>query len=361
MNFPSLFVAAVFSLCGASVLSAQAPNSAAPIDPAVQANVSRSLARSLSEKTGRVVFKSGYFPDGSNPSTFIGVDEASGDRIIKAAGELEIESDRLNLKMEDLLFNTTSGQLVAKTDVEVDTEGIEAWSDELIYATESKGITLSYLPNAYAANTARVAKPAVLLDSPDKKMTFNRMDQFQVVPDAAGRTIYVNGSQLIEITMDEKAASAADAGSISKLGNSLKITVSSRDGQAASTTAQLLETGGVSSLRMLGSIRLLSDEFNIRADEMIYNAQNNTFEAIGNVYITQESFEADCGQMVYDLLTGKIRLSSNPYVVYLDEKDKVELKNFDVIVIEPSGGKVPNVIPEGGRGETIMNDRAGNS
>ncbi|MGF1572573.1 MAG: hypothetical protein ACFCU1_05825 [Sumerlaeia bacterium] len=321
-----------------------------------QATVHRSLAASLSAETGRVMFKTDFFADGRNPSTFIGVDEQTQDRLIRSTGELEIQSDRLNLKMEDLLFNTTTGQLIAKQDVEVETQGIEAWSDELVYATETQAITLTYLPNSFSTNSIRANKPAVLLDSPEKRMTFNRMDQFQVVPESVGKTIYVNGRDLIEITMDEKSAAEASS-SISRLGTSLNITVSSREGQAASTTAQMLESGDVSNLRMVGSIRLLSNEFNIRADEMIYNAQNNTFEAIGNVYITQETFEADCGQMVYDLLTGKIRLSSNPYVMYLNEMDKVEMMDYDVIDIEPSSGNIPNVVHDS-RGTTLITSRA---
>lgn len=321
-----------------------------------QAALTKSLTSALSDKTGRVVFSTDNFSDGSSPTTFIGSDEGSEDLWFKSKGELTIESDRLNLSMEDLLFNTTTGKLDAKVDVRVETEGIEAWSDELSYETTTKGITLIYLDGAFTPGNTRNQKPGVFLDSPDKLLTFDKMGLFQVVPDETGRTITVNGKNEIIITMKEKAPDSTTS-SISKLGSSLNITVSARDGQPASAVVKMLETGEVSTLHMIGSIRLLSTEFNIRADEMIYNAETNTFEAIGNVYVVQGAVKADCGQMVYDLLTGKIRLSSNPFVSYIKEMDKIELMDYDVINIEPSQGSVPNIVPEG-RGKNIMTSRS---
>jgi hypothetical protein len=338
-----------------SLLSVSAP--AQQPDLETQLAAQRSLVSNLSPTSGRVVFDTKAFPDGRDPDIFIGTDPQSGEQVIDAEGSLAIESDRLNLSMQDLLFNTQTGALSAKTLVEMTSDGITAWSDELTFGTKDESMSLLYGQEAYTNNAPRTLRPGVLFDSPGKVVTFDKMELFQVKPDGVGKMIIAEGAKEVLITMKDKPDATA-AVKTNQLGAEINITVTSREGQKAFSQANTSEAGEMRSLRLLGSVRLLSERFNIRADEMYFDAAANRFEAIGNVYILEDSFQADCGQMVYDLETGRIRLSSKPFVSYKSGIDQIELTDYELITITPTTGKVPDVNPEGKNGRAIIQDRS---
>src|SRR5690606_4150947 len=97
--------------------------------------------------------------------------------------------------------------------------------------------------------------------------------------------------------------------------------------------AEILPSGELGLFRGEGSVRLQTEEIDLRSDELIYNAIAQSLEATTNVFFKKETLEADCGRLDYDLEAGRIVLTVDPDVRQFDVDKVIRIWDNDWFII----------------------------
>jgi len=277
--------------------------------------------RGLSEALGgRIRLKTDMLADGTEPKVEI-TTNSEGDSAIIASGELHLISDKLDLQSEYLHYSKNSGLLNAEHDVILNTEGVYAESGSLVYNLANQGLKLE-------------KNPFVKQESGGNRILFSKMETFTVEPKGTNQLIELIG-KIVEMKIEPlengDGATEAPAGGLSAFGNNIKITARERGDQIANIKSVILADGTTEKIEMFGSVVLLSDEFNIRGNELIYDPVNQLFTAKGEVFLKQEQLTVDCGMMVYNLGSKKVRFSDNPDVMFKEGPDTTHLSDYEAV------------------------------
>ncbi len=295
-----------------------------------------SFLRELAGAGGQVSLITAPHPDGTEEGFTIGTDPQSGEQIFKADGSITLETPELFLQCLHLEFLGAESRLSAEKNITLRTEGIEATSQQMKYDMESGGVVLT-------------GSPHVVQNSPENIVTFDGMDEFEVAQaDEGKRAVQLRGSTPITVDMKPVNTTPENAeengtGVFGGMGKTMNIVTSPRGNVRPQVNSTMAASGDLEIFHSVGSVVLKSSKFNIRADEIIFRNAAQTFEALGNVFLRQDSIEADCGRMLYDLKTGKVTLSIKPDVRRFEEGGMTKFIKYETLVITPQKGTSPDV------------------
>jgi hypothetical protein len=122
------------------------------------------------------------------------------------------------------------------------------------------------------------------------------------------------------------------------LGDEIDIRVAPRGEREPIVDAEILPSGELGMFRGEGSVRLSTEQIDLRSDELLYNAVSQRLEATTNVFFKKEALEADAGRLDYDFEAGRIVLTVNPDVRQFDEEKVVRIWDNDWFIINLRDG-----------------------
>jgi lipopolysaccharide export system protein LptA len=258
-------------------------------------------------------------------------------------GLIVMESPKLNLKCEKMVYDGASGILTAKGNVQIAQEGIDATCADLNYDTATGEIRLQ-------------GTPVVKQKTEKNTATFDGMDTFVIKKLENGSSeIQMAGGNDILCAMEPleapvaadgttptptatpaegAAAAPADTG-FAGLGNNVKINTKAKDDQnPPSVFVNTTTEGAFEMLRAYGLVELESDTMNLRAESLEYDGVKDMVEALYNVYIKQQEVEANCGRMEYEVAKEKIVLTVNPEVRQTKPDGVLNITQMDSFVMQ---------------------------
>lgn len=299
---------------------------------------------------GEVFFSTGRLADGTAGSFSIRRDRETGEQVFEARGRLRLETPQFNLQSDALNFREAQRRLAATGSVMVRTPDFEATARDLSYNIANGEITLT-------------GEPRVVQETRENRAEFTGMEMFIARPtEDSRRLVELTGTR--EIVIDFRPAgenAGAPAGGnaqspagLEQLGESLNIRVSPRPDQHPRVRTILSPENDMEVFSASGSIVLKSTRFDLRSDELTYNAPTQRFEAVGNVYVKQEQMQADCGRLNYDLASGRVTLTINPEVLVFREDGISRTTGCDVVTVQPREGGYPEVATLGDRCRNIL-------
>jgi lipopolysaccharide export system protein LptA len=327
-----LLVFALLALGGPSRAGAQ-PSGAG--DPAAQS----SFLGQLAGTGGSVSFRTGRFPNGEPGWFHLGTDEAAGRQVFEARGRIELITPDLNLRCRHLSFLMDTGVLLAREEVDLKTSEIEATCQAFDYDRERGTLHMS-------------GTPKVLQRAGTSTTSFDGMEVFALErTEAEEQVVRLTGPRPITILLsgaetaegEEPSDEAEPASGLAKLGSNLRIEVSPRGETDPRVRSTIDPEGELSEFTAAGSILMVSEDFQIRCDEMTYVAAEQRFVASGDVYFKQQSVEADSGHLVYELDTGRVTLTVNPDIRRFEPGGVTHITEYDIFIIEPRADGQPDL------------------
>lgn len=262
-----------------------------------------------------------------------------------AVGKLRLETSDFLLLCEDLAYRPEQDQLVARRNVRIEREDVQATAAEMHYRVDTGRIRLA-------------GNPDVIQVANGNRTHFRGMDTFLLDQPGDGGDAQVEllggGPLHVDLSsVDEAAGGETFAG----LGRNVRIVAAANDDQPPTIKADLGGEGGVRFFRATGSVTLNSDMVNLRADELIYRGEDGIVEAVGHVYVKRDNIEADCGRMVYEVETGKITLTIDPDVRQADASSVTRIWDIDYFIIyQREDGGADIEYGEAGQSEIIYLD-----
>lgn len=300
-------------------------------DPAAQSSFLGQLAGG-----GSVSFRTGRFPNGEPGWFHLGTDEAAGRQVFEARGQVELITADLNLRCRHLSFLMDTGVLLAREEVDVKTSEIEATCQAFDYDRERGTLHLS-------------GTPKVLQRAGTSTTSFDGMEVFALErTETEEQIVRLTGPRPIVILLAgaepaEGEEPAEEASGLAKLGSNLRIEASPRGETEPRVRSTIDPEGELSEFTAAGSIVMVSEDFQIRCDEMTYVAAEQRFVASGDVYFKQESVEADSGHLVYELDSGRVTLTVNPDIRRYEPGGVTHITDYDVFIIEPRADGQPDL------------------
>ncbi len=256
---------------------------------------------------------------------------------LEAAGELVLTTPQFKLSCENLTFDGATEKMVAWGDVSIEQEGVRATGNRLTYDSATRRIVIS-------------ENPHVTQSMEDNETTFSGMDEFTIITAEDGRTeVLLSGKGQMQMDMKEKAGAepregsdagaAPSSGGFNKLGKNVRIIVSPRGGMTAPSIAASIAQSALDTFRAEGSVRVETDDFSLRSDRLEFGGKEQVLTATSNVFLKQDSIDADCGRMTYDLNTDVITLTVNPVVRQATPTGRTTISKIDSFVIrrQPDG------------------------
>lgn len=255
----------------------------------------------------KVRFSTDKGPDGKPAKVTTSISSNGDFEKMEAIGAITLESPRLNLKANKLVYNGPAQLIEAEGNVQVKQQMVEATANKLRYDLKTNEIVLS-------------GSPVVTQKSENGETKFSGMDSFVLVTKENGETeARMEGAREIEAELKqapkdgEKKEVPKPGAGLNSLGNNVLITVAPRGRQAPSIYTNVKESN-VDIFRAVGSVRVKTESFDLRADQLEYRGLANELEALYNVFLKQDQIDADCGRMVYDLAQNVMTLTVNPVV-----------------------------------------------
>jgi len=294
----------------------------------------RNFMKTLAGESGKpVVFETDFNPDGRRSYVRMSQDDATGQPLFIASGQLKLESERLNLKCYDLAYRAADGILTAEGGVEVGSEGMDAKCDSLLYNLETGEVTLD-------------GTDFVSQKTPENEVHFDGMKRFLVTQARdGGKNVRLEGTDAIVVAINSLAeAATGSAEGLSALGKEVRIETKPYGSQPPAVGASLTPESDLQSFNAKGNVRMVSDTFTVLAEELAYDAKAGIFQATGKVYMENDRVKAECGKMTYETATGKVTLGILPLVEVIDEdgQGKSVFSGYDVLSYTPREGQVPD-------------------
>lgn len=270
---------------------------------------------------------------------------------LEGEGNVVLLSPRLNLWCKKLVYDAETGLMTATGSVKVKQPGVDAECTSLVYTVKSGELVLT-------------GNPIVKQSSETNSADFEGMEEFHLTRAETGETqIRLNGGDQIkcrmksvESTVPAPVAAPGDAApgkakGFAGLGNDVKITT---DRKAANTPVVLLSTdqaGEFSLFHAEGAVVVESETMTLRSETLDYDASKELVEALYSVYIKQDTIDANCGRMLYELADEKITLTVNPEVRQTKPDGILNITQMDLytIVKNPDGSMTTNAVggPDG--------------
>lgn len=308
-----LFLGAALALGLTSAVSAQ------------DENAKPGIFNQLAGPGGKVSFITKAHPDGSPASVKASTSPDGGFQRLEAKGRLTLESPQLYLECLQLVFNAAEETIHAQDQVRIRQEGIHSTSDAAIFQIQTGSAQLT-------------GNPVVNYATEENQLHFEGMHTFQLDKDQDGGALMeLRGPREIQIAIESKgdASGTSNPGDgFAGLGRTVHIVAAPRGAVEPDVTMSSPGEGQMGRFHATGSIRLKSETFDLRCDELTYDAAAEQVEALYNVYIKKQGIEADCGRMVYDLATGRITLTIDPDVRQQDPSGTLHIWNMDSFIIE---------------------------
>lgn len=289
--------------------------------------------------------RSERLPDGTVGTLNTVAGENGGFQRFEGEGIIVLESPRLNLRCNKLLYDGTTGILTATGNIDLKKEGVSATCQDLYYNTANSEIVLKGEPivrQSTEANNALFQGMDVFTitqlenGSSEIKMTGGDQIDCQVVP--VGQEPIKPGETRTPAptpTPNPAASSeGASGGGFAGLGNNVSITTKAKDAKTPpSVNVTTDPAGAFSTLTALGFVEVVSDTMNLRAESLDYDKSKDLLEALYNVYIHQQEIEATAGRMEYLLASQKITLTINPEVKQIKPDGILNISQMDQFVM----------------------------
>lgn len=223
---------------------------------------------------------------------------------------VDLRSPKINLESNFLNFNVAEQSLEATGEVRIRQEGVDATCEEMTYDLETGVIILT-------------GSPVVNRESEGGTARFEGMEVFQLVQKEDGSAeILLNGGEAIVCDLQPKDGAGTESGGMAGIGRRLNIVTRSAENKDPRVLVATSVSGAMDTFQAFGSVVLDSDDLNLRSDQLLFDANENTLRALQNVFIQQDNIEAECGQMDYDFSTDEIVLTGNPYAA-IDQGDQI--------------------------------------
>jgi lipopolysaccharide export system protein LptA len=257
---------------------------------------------------GNMRMSIGKLPDGTggNSLLFLNADGSIGS--LEIPGKVRLRSERLNLDSLYLRYDPKEGVLIARGEVLISQDGVEARAEELRINLRTNEMVFT-------------GKPSVVQDSPEQSATFSGMEVLTIEPGEAGRVqVVMRGGEEIVGRIRQGAANGdtTTTGVVTALPSgsdfSRNINVSTRARGASKPVMRLnlAEGGAFDVFRADGKVLLENEGLRLVSDVLEYSGPAQRVEALYNVYVSTGRVTADCGRFVYDLARDVITLSVNP-------------------------------------------------
>jgi len=284
-------------------------------------------------------------PDGSPSSVDVTMDPETGTERQQARGLITLrifptadaEEPRLTLVCYELDFLPDEGLMEAVGNVSFRQEGIDATAQEMTYDVDEGYIEMR-------------GEPIVNQRTGERNARFEGMEIFIVnTLEDGSRDVEMRGPNEIHILMTSleteegevvvatSTTPATPSGDQPAprvgLGDEIDIRVAPRGERHPTVDAEIDSEGELALFRGEGSVRLRTEEIDLRSDELIYNAAGQHLEATTNVFFKKETLEADAGRLEYDLEAGRIVLTVNPDVRQFDVDKVIRIWDNDWFVI----------------------------
>lgn len=268
------------------------------------------------------------YPDGTQGGVKA-VSKEGAFQKLDAKGSVRLKTDTLDLRATNLEMDVQKQILIATGNVSIDQQGMQATCERLEYRIEERQILMT-------------GNPAITQQTESGSMKSSGMEELIILIGEDGSTAARMERGKIRIEMEQKepaggatptpAAGAPARGGMSSLGRSTRIDVNPRGDQHPTIT--LTSSGAdLDQFRALGSVRVKTDEFDLRADQLEFSSAANTMTALHNVFLRQQGIEADCGRLLYDLNQAVITLSVNPVVRQDGDGGRTTVSRTEQIVL----------------------------
>jgi hypothetical protein len=285
----------------------------------------------------KVVFKTDKHPEGKDSGVRLIGAPGGGFAGMEAVGAITLESPSLNLECLRLVFREEDPVLRAFERVAIRQPGVDATSASLEYNMDTGSAVL-------------IGEPDVRQTTDANRTHFAGMETFVIDQQESGG-FEVNLSGPRPITIDIKpvgpveapADGAPSAGGFAGLGNTVFIQVLPRGDVQPVVNSRTTDTGDIAHFSAIGSIRLKSESFDLRCDELLFDGEKQLVEALYNVYLKKGGIDADCGRMLYDLNTGRITLTVNPDVRQKSGSGALRVWDVDYFAIDQLADGTTNV------------------
>lgn len=144
------------------------------------------------------------------------------------------------------------------------------------------------------------------------------------------------------------AGSAWAQGGLSQFENmNLKVNKFS-DGREPTMDFSLAPDGSFDSFTAVGGpVELKTDEYDLSAGRLVYDAAGELLEATGNVVIRQQGLEATSGQATFNLATGGVVLRGNPDVRQLTGENTAHFAGMEIFNLRRSANGSMEVVLTG--------------
>jgi lipopolysaccharide export system protein LptA len=310
-----------------------------------QGRMMNDLQSKLAGPDERLRLSTAPHPDGTPSFVEMVMDPETGTERQQARGLItmrifppgETEMPRLTLISYALDFVPERGVIEAAGDVIFRQEGIDATAQEMTYQVDEGYIEMR-------------GEPIVNQRTGKRNARFEGMEVFVVKTlEDGGRDVEMRGPDEVHILMtpiDEElddlivvpaatdgTESTADSQPMVGLGDEIDIRVAPRGDLHPKVDADILPTGELGLFRGEGSVRLRTDQIDLRSDELVYDSVGQTLQATTNVYFRKGPIEADSGRLDYDLQAGRILLTVNPDVRQFDDQKVIRIWDNDWFVI----------------------------
>ncbi|MCB2155176.1 hypothetical protein KQI84_09835 [bacterium] len=310
----------------ATILGAALSLGLAAVVPAQEASGSPGIFNQLAGPGGKVTFVTGPHPESGEPASVkASTSPEGGFRQLEAHGELTLESPQLYLECLHLVFDAAAQTIFAQDRVVIRQEGVNASADEALFHIDTGSANLTGTPKVDYATE-------------DNRLHFDGMQSFQLDKDEdGGALMMLRGPREISINIETKSGTTASGDpteGFAGLGDTVQIYAAPRGTVEPEVSMASAGEGEMGRFHATGSIRLNSETFDLRCDELTYDAAAGEVEALYNVYIKKQGIEADCGRMLYDLATGKITLTVDPDIRQQDPSGTLHIWNMDSFIIE---------------------------
>lgn len=277
-----------------------------------------------------------------------------------ASGRIDLDSTKLKLNADMLDFDGPGQMLTATGEVVVKQEGLEAYCEKLVYNLKDETIVMS-------------GKPRVLQQAEGNRTEFSGMEQFRLITLPNGETeARMEGGERIDVKIRQDAPAAGvpaatpapktgppKGSSMNALGNNVDISVAPRGNVSPGIVTSASESA-LQTFRATGSVKVKTEDLDLRCDQLELRGAENILEALHNVYFKQEGIDADCGKMLYDLNTDIITLLVNPVVRQASAKGLTVIRDMDSFIIErqADGSITTDIVGGSSRIDIVSNDAA---
>ncbi|MDX2176887.1 MAG: LptA/OstA family protein [Candidatus Sumerlaeia bacterium] len=322
MKTPRRWTAIPLAAAAALALSA----SAALAQGAAQGNFLEALAG----PDGNVSFVANRTPDGKAGAVRMKTKEDGAFERMEAEGALELKTPQFALLCRNLVFDGAANRLEAWGDVRIDQQGLRATCGRMVYDVATKEILLSETPR-------------VEQDSEGSKLVFEGMDRFRIVTreDGSNEVQIDGGAEQIRIEFNQTGSGGSATGGaagLGAMGDTVRIAVSPR-GDTPGKVLTTVRQSQLHTFNALGSVRVQTDTFDLRSDQLAFDNSRQRLEALSNVFLKQEDIDADCSRMEYALDTDVITLTGNPVVRKSSPEGRTLIRQLERFVIRrnPNG------------------------